>query len=104
MAMDEKQALQLARTVVQQKIVGQADTLEQHQELPGSMRSQQEVRGLAAWLDIPDIPWLQSSERLMQLEGKAANAYFEGWLGYALETRQVGEEIATTFSEIRRTQ
>ena len=70
------ESLAFAKLLIREKIDRQATNLEAHTELPGAISSALTVRRY-----IMAVGESRSAERLMQVEGQAAVAYFDSWLG-----------------------
>jgi CRISPR-associated protein Cas1 len=76
-------AVDIARHIVWRKIQTQATTLRAY--FPESSHAGDVVRSALAWLEMPTPPvWLEQTDKLLSLEGRCANAYFDAWKGFPL--------------------
>jgi CRISPR-associated protein Cas1 len=76
-------AADIARHIVWRKIQSQATTLRAY--FPDDAHAADVVRSALAWLEMSNPPtWLEQTDKLLSLEGRTANAYFDAWKGFPL--------------------
>jgi len=77
-------AVQITQELVRRKIRSQAATL--HAYFPTDDHGADVLRSSLAWLEMATPPpWLCQIDKLLSLEGRCANAYFESWKGFPLK-------------------
>jgi CRISPR-associated endonuclease Cas1 len=77
-------AAQIAQEIVRRKLRSQATTLQQF--FAADDHAADVLRSALAWLDMDTPPpWLCEIDKLLSLEGRSANAYFEAWKGFQLK-------------------
>ncbi len=85
----EKRAAEIAGEIVGRKLQRQVETLEAHVELPGRVGSLERIRSLAAQLEILGTSQIPDNALAVVrgIEGGAAAAYFDAWMGLRLRWR-----------------
>jgi CRISPR-associated endonuclease Cas1 len=84
--MDEKKVGYIACEIVKEKLYQQKATLEKHSELPQGERAQEIFTDTLKWFELPELPERYYEVDFLRLvEGRAAKAYFESWVGLPLK-------------------
>jgi CRISPR-associated endonuclease Cas1 len=76
-------AVGIAQEIVRRKLRSQAATLDQF--FATDEHAKDVLRSALAWLEMAaPPPWLCLIDKLLSLEGRSANAYFDAWKGFPL--------------------
>src|SRR5260370_8844216 len=83
---DDEKAGQIACAIVRLKLIEQQATLAKHSELPQGTRAHEIFTDILTWFDMPQLPArYYDVDFLRTVEGRAAKAYFESWVGLPLK-------------------
>jgi CRISPR-associated endonuclease Cas1 len=84
LAHETGRAVQISQEIVRRKLRSQAATLTNF--LPTDDHAADVLGSSLAWLEMETPPpWLCQIDKLLSLEGRCANAYFEAWKGFPLK-------------------
>lgn len=83
---DEHKLGYIASQIVAEKLRQQRATLENHDELPMQTRALEIFNTTLSWFELPELPPSYYDVDFLRLvEGRAAKAYFESWVGLSLK-------------------